>query len=73
MKSQPNNISFEELSYVLTHIGCEQHEGKGSHYIFHDPSTHSRLIVPKHKPVKACYIKQVFDVFNLEEKLHEKN
>ena len=41
MKSQPNNISFEELSYVLMHIGCEQSEGKGSHYIFYDPNTHS--------------------------------
>lgn len=73
MKTQPNNISFDELSYVLISIGCERREGKGSHYIFFIPGTNLRQTVPKRKPVKAIYIKRTFDVFGLEEKLNEEN
>ncbi len=73
MKSQPVNISFEELSYVLLHVGCERNEGKGSHYLFYHPTTKVRLTVPKKKPVKTCYIRQEYYLFNLEEKLSEKD
>ncbi|MEA4861626.1 MAG: type II toxin-antitoxin system HicA family toxin [Sphaerochaeta sp.] len=73
MKSQPANIRFEDLSYVLTHCGCEQNAGKGSHYIYYNPITKKRLTVPKHKPVKACYIRQAFELFDLEEVLHDED
>ncbi|MGH0052016.1 MAG: type II toxin-antitoxin system HicA family toxin [Sphaerochaetaceae bacterium] len=73
MQSQPNNISFEELCYVLEHIGCVKHNTGGSHFIFTIPGTRSMLSVPKHKPVKATYVKKAFAIFALEEKLDEKN
>jgi predicted RNA binding protein YcfA (HicA-like mRNA interferase family) len=73
MVTQPNNISFEELKYVLLAIGCEKRDGKGSHYIFHIPGTNSRLTVPKHKPVRACYIRQALRIFGLEEIRDEEN
>jgi predicted RNA binding protein YcfA (HicA-like mRNA interferase family) len=69
MKSQPTNISFDEVRYVLLHLGFEQNDRNGgSHYVFYNPVTHKRLTVPKHKPIKENYIKALYCVFDLEEK-----
>jgi predicted RNA binding protein YcfA (HicA-like mRNA interferase family) len=73
MQSQPNSISFNELCYVLEHIGCVKHDTGGSHFVFRLPNTRLMLSVPKHKPVKATYIKQAFKIFALEENLDEEN
>jgi len=73
MQSQPNNISFDELCYVLEHVGCVKRNTGGSPFIFRLPDTRLMLSVPKHKPVKATYIKQAFRIFALEEKLDEEN
>lgn len=73
MKTQPNNISYEELTYVLITIGCERRDGKGSHFIFHLPGSNARLTVPKKKSVKACYIRQAVRIFSLEDLLDEEN
>ncbi|MXI85784.1 type II toxin-antitoxin system HicA family toxin [Sphaerochaeta halotolerans] len=54
-------------------MGCEKRDGKGSHYIFYIPGTNSRLTVPKHKPVRACYIRQALRIFGLEEIRDEEN
>lgn len=73
MQSQPNNISFDELCYVLEHIGCVKHATGGSHFVFKIPNASLMLSVPKHKPVKATYIRQAFKIFSLEEKLDEED
>lgn len=72
MIAQPNGIRFSEVCYVLKSIGCEVYEGgKGSHVLFFQTETNIRITVPRHKPVKAQYIKEVIKIFHLEDYLHE--
>ena len=69
----PNNISFDELCYVLEHIGCVKHAKRWEPLRFKIPNASLMLSVPKHKPVKAAYIRQAFKIFSLEEKLDEED
>lgn len=70
--SQPNDIDYDELRYVLLGLGCvERDGGKGSHVVFSHPDTGERITVPVQKPLKRCYIIQVIKMFGLKEKYDE--
>ena len=70
--SQPNDIDYDELRYVLLYLGCvERNGGKGSHVIFSHPATGARITVPIQKPLKRCYIIQVIKMFRLKENYDE--
>lgn len=69
--SQPNDIDFNELRYVLLSIGCHERQGKGSHVIFSNPTTGTRLSVPVQKPLRSCYVNKVIKLFELKEKYDE--
>lgn len=70
--SQPNDIDYDELRYVLLRLGCvERNGGKGSHVVFSHPATGDRITVPVQKPLKRCYIIQVIKMFRLKENYDE--
>ena len=65
--SNPAEVRFEEVQYVLEAFGFEEKRSKGSHHSFVDPQGRV-LIVPKKsgKTVKIVYIKRVVELLNLE-------
>lgn len=70
--SQPNDIAYDELRYVLLGLGCVERNGeRGSHVVFVHSVTGERITVPVQKPVKRCYIVQVIKMFGLKEKYDE--
>jgi len=70
--SQPNDVDYDELRYVLLGIGCvERNGGRGSHVVFSHPKTGIVVTVPVQKPLKRCYIVQVINLFGLKENYDE--
>jgi predicted RNA binding protein YcfA (HicA-like mRNA interferase family) len=55
---QDKNVTFDELSTVLTHAGWTLDRTTGSHHIFRSPDG-QMLSLPKHgKDIKPVYVKQ---------------
>jgi len=70
--SQPNDVDYAELRYVLLGIGCIERKGaKGSHVIFSHPKVGIVITVPVQKPLKRNYIMQVIKLFALKEDYDE--
>lgn len=69
----PKDVSFEEVRQVLEAFDyeCRQPSGGGSHYTFRKPGTNP-ITVPKNKPVKEVYIKNIIRLLDLEN-WYEKN
>ena len=66
--SQPNDVDYDELRYVLLGIGCvERNGGKGSHMVFFHRKTKIVITVPIQKPLKRAYIIQIIKLFGLME------
>ena len=65
--SNPAEVSFEDVKYVLEAFEFEEKRSKGSHHIFGDPQGRV-LTVPKKggKKVKRIYIKRVVEMLKLE-------
>ena len=68
----PKTVKFEELDKILVHFGFERSQKKGgsSHYVYRKKGGNP-ITVPKHKPVKEFYIKNVIKILNLEEWINE--
>lgn len=66
--SNPPEVRFEDLQYVLEEFGFDEKRFKGSHHTFID-SQGRVLTIPKKggKKVKRIYIKRVVDLLNLEQ------
>ena len=58
MRTQVNNICFAELEKVLVYYGFALVRQKGSHCIFRADDG-KRIVIPKHNPIKAVYVKMV--------------
>ena len=65
--SNPPDVRFEEVRYILRAFGFEEVRSKGSHHIFRN-SDGRKLTVPKKdgRKVKRVYVKQVVDLLNLQ-------
>jgi predicted RNA binding protein YcfA (HicA-like mRNA interferase family) len=66
--SNPSDVRFEEVGYILRAFGFEEVRSKGSHHIFRN-SDGRKLTVPKKdgQRVKRVYIKQVVDLLGLQQ------
>ncbi|HPG36632.1 MAG TPA: type II toxin-antitoxin system HicA family toxin [bacterium] len=62
----PKNIDFESIKRLLEFFGYEcRQPGKGSsHYVFRKKGT-GIITVPKNKPVKAVYVKEIIKILDL--------
>lgn len=67
-----HNIRFEEIVKVMKEYGYEikQPKGGSSHYSFVKPGC-SRIVIPKHKPIKKVYVKMIKKVIEEEMKEYE--
>lgn len=70
--SQPNDVDYEDLRYVLLGLGCvSRNGGKGSHVVFSHKKTGIVVTVPIQKPLRRSYIVQVIKLFGLKEQYDE--
>lgn len=67
-----HDIRFEEIVKVMKEYGYEikQPKGGSSHYSFVKPGC-SRIVIPKHKPIKKVYVKMIKKVIEEEMKEYE--
>jgi predicted RNA binding protein YcfA (HicA-like mRNA interferase family) len=65
-----HDIRFEETVKVMKEYGYEikQPKGGSSHYSFVKPGC-SRIVIPRHKPIKKVYVKMIKTV--IEEEMKE--
>ena len=65
-----HDIRFEEIVKVMKEYGYEikQPKGGSSHYSFVKPGC-SRIVIPRHKPIKKVYVKMIKTV--IEEEMKE--
>ena len=71
LRNNPTNAKFETIQSLLLHFGFKERAPRGgsSHYTYTYKGT--IITIPKHKPVKAIYIKKVLallEELNLIEK-----
>ena len=66
------DIRFEEIVKVMKEYGYEikQPKGGSSHYAFVKPGC-SRIVTPRHKPIKKVYVKMIKKVIEEEMKEYE--
>jgi len=55
LRSNPNNVSYEELERLLLWCGFTCRKSGGSHRHFKRPGS-TTYTVPEHKPVRKCYV-----------------
>ncbi|HRZ79121.1 MAG TPA: type II toxin-antitoxin system HicA family toxin [bacterium] len=69
----PKDVDFRVLKKLLELFGydCRQPRSGSSHYNFRKEKN-NMITIPKHKPVKSFYVKEVIKKLNLEE-WYEKN
>lgn len=72
MISQPNDIDFKTLDFVLKEIGCTVRNNGSSHYYYKHPEKSISVTIPKASPIKRCYVIQIFKLFGLKE-LYDEN
>ena len=67
-----HDIRFEEIVKVMKEYGYEikQPKGGSSHYSFVKPGC-SRVVIPRHKPIKKVYVKMIKKVIEEEMKENE--
>lgn len=54
----PNDISADELAWVLVRIGFVDRGGKGSHRVFRHPNLRKSITIPNQNPLKVAYVVQ---------------
>lgn len=61
--SLPSDARFDELRKILEHYGytMDGTSGGSSHFTFRKPGC-PPITIPKHEPIKKCYVKIVRDV-----------
>jgi predicted RNA binding protein YcfA (HicA-like mRNA interferase family) len=70
--TDPVEVRFDEVYYLLTALGFEEKRSKGSHHTFRNAEG-LKITVPKKggKMVKGVYVRQIVTLLNLEEWLDE--
>lgn len=66
--SEPPEVRFDEVYFLLKAFGFEEKRSRGSHHIFRN-SDGLKITVPKKggKMVKGIYVKQIVQLLNLTE------
>lgn len=66
MKNNPKDVPFEQIDALLMYYGCTRRQAsKGSsHYFYTHPAVPYPVNIPRHKPVKAIYIKQALEMID---------
>ncbi|MEB3230502.1 MAG: type II toxin-antitoxin system HicA family toxin [Leptolyngbyaceae bacterium] len=66
--SEPPEVRFDEVYFLLKAFGFEEKRSRGSHHIFRN-SDGLKITVPKKggKMVKRIYVKQIVQLLNLTE------
>jgi len=54
----PNNISVNDLTWILRSLGFEERGAKGSHRILKHPGLRKSITIPNQNPLKVAYIVQ---------------
>ena len=72
MRNQTTNVSYEDIKYVLEGKGFILTHRKGSHVTFKNMEEKVRITIPNHKPINACYVKEVLKLLSSMEEKHEK-
>lgn len=62
------NVDFETLDKILKYFEfeCKQPKSGSSHNVYRK-SNQEKITVPKHKPIKEVYVKEVIKRLKLEE------
>lgn len=66
MRNNPKDVPFEKIKSILLYYGCRvrQRGGGSSHYIFSHHALDYRLTIPKRRPIKAHYVKDVLKMID---------
>ncbi len=54
----PNDISADDLAWVLGAVGFGDRGGKGSHRVFKHPDLRKSITIPNQSPLKVAYVVQ---------------
>ena len=54
----PNNISADDLAWILGALGFDDRGGKGSHRVFKHPELRKSITIPGQNPLKVTYVVQ---------------
>lgn len=68
IKSNPKNVSFDEIDKLLTKMGGFNRRAPksgSSHYTYSHPDLQDILTVPKDRPIKVIYIKKALAAFEI--------
>lgn len=65
LKNSKADADFDDLAKILEYLGyiCNKKNG-GSHFIF--KKENKRVNIPKHKPIKKPYVRNVLQVYEEE-------
>ncbi len=66
--SNPSEVRFDDVCYILTAFGFEEKRSKGSHHSFRNADG-LKITVPKKggQKVKGVYVRQIVVLLKLEE------
>ena len=72
--SNPPEVRFEEVRYVLEAFSFDEVRSTGSHHIFRNKQG-VKITVPKKggQKVKGVYVKQIVELLDLEDWAHEQD
>jgi hypothetical protein len=61
MRNNPKDVPFDKIKSLLLYYGCKvrQRSRGSSHYIFTHHALPYSLSVPKERPIKATYVRDV--------------
>lgn len=70
----PKDVDFATIKKLLELFGyeCRQPKGGSSHFVFRKAGTNP-ITVPKNKPVKTVYVKEIIKLLGLEAWYEENN
>lgn len=62
LKESSKDVSFDDLHKILIGLGYECKNSGGSHFVFRKKNAPT-LTLPKQKPMKICYVKDVLEIY----------
>jgi predicted RNA binding protein YcfA (HicA-like mRNA interferase family) len=63
LKNSPASGTFEDVHNLLLWCGFELRRTTGSHYIYKRPGHAPIVSIPRHNPLKKCYVEEVVILF----------
>jgi len=58
LRNNPTNVRFEDLDKLLQWYGFECRPPHGGSHYFYKRKGCRPISIPRHKPVKSCYVKR---------------